>query len=306
MDSIALVANPTSGRGAAARVLPAAEARLRGLGHSVEVLLSESAAHATELAASASARHPLVAAVGGDGMVAFVANGVLGSAAAFGIIPTGTGNDFARALGYAHRDPLAACAVLSAGVTRKVDVGRIEGGRAFLCVAGAGFDSEVNRAANRIKWLRGTPVYVAAVFRTLAAFRPARFTVTLDGRPEMFEGMFVAAGNARSYGGGMRIAPDADLGDGMLDVVMIGKMGRLELFGQFPKLFKGTHVNHKAVTVRRARRVTIEADRPFWLYADGEEVGSLPATLSIEPEALVVVGPTGGRQGPGSAASNQG
>jgi YegS/Rv2252/BmrU family lipid kinase len=289
LGSIALVANPTSGRGAAARVLPSAISRLQSLGHSVEVLTSTSANHATELAAAASVRHPVVAAVGGDGMVAFVANGVLGTSAAFGIVPTGTGNDFARALGYDHRDPLAACAVLSAGVTRMVDVGRIEGGRAFLCVAGGGFDSEANRAANRIKWLRGTPVYVAAVLRTLASFRPAQFTVTLDGSPISFEGMFVDAGNAQSYGGGMRIAPDADLSDGLLDVVMIGKLGRLQLFGQFPKLFKGTHINHAAVKVRRARRVTIEADRPFFLYADGEEVGPLPATLSIEPSALKVI-----------------
>lgn len=289
--SVGLVVNPSSGRGKAARILPEVRARLAGMGCDVEVLESRSAEHASELAADAASRHEVVAAVGGDGMVAFVAQGVIGSRAALGIVPSGTGNDLAANLGYARRKPLEACAVLARGSRRSIDIGRIEGGRAFLCVAGGGFDSECNREANRIRYLRGTAVYLIAVLRTLKRFRPARFDVTLDGERRSFAGMFVAVGNASSYGGGMRITPDARLDDGVFDVCMVGEMGRATLLAQLPRLFTGGHIRHPAVDVARARRVRIEADRPFALYADGEEIGPLPATLALEPSALAVVAP---------------
>ncbi|MCA1832683.1 MAG: sphingosine kinase, partial [Actinobacteria bacterium] len=157
---LALICNPTSGRGKTARLRPQIEARLAELGCSIEVLESRSAAHATELAAAASVGHEAVVAFGGDGMVHLVANGMIGSSAVFGIIPSGSGNDFAVALGYPRKDPLHACDVVANGSIRNVDVGRMDGGRVFVCVAGAGFDSETNRAANEIRWARGTAVYV--------------------------------------------------------------------------------------------------------------------------------------------------
>lgn len=289
--SVGLVVNPSSGRGKAARILPEVRTRLTGMGCHVEVLESRSAEHASELGAAAASRHEVVAAVGGDGMVAFVAQGVIGSPAALGIVPAGTGNDLAANLGYARRKPLEACVVLARGRRRSIDVGRIEGGRAFLCVAGGGFDSEVNREANNIRYLRGTAVYLIAVLRTLRRFRPARFDVSLDDERRSFNGMFVAVGNASSYGGGMRIAPAARLDDGVFDVCMVGEMGRATLLAQLPRLFTGGHVRHPAVEVARTRRVRIEADRPFALYADGEEIGPLPATLTLEPSALDVVAP---------------
>ncbi|MGH2786199.1 MAG: diacylglycerol/lipid kinase family protein [Actinomycetota bacterium] len=289
--SVGLVVNPTSGRGKAARILPELHARLVSMRCDVEVLTSSSAGHASELAAGAAGRHEVVAAVGGDGMVACVAQGVIGSAAALGIVPSGTGNDFAANLGYARRKPLEACAVIAHGRRRRVDVGRIEGGRAFLCVAGGGFDSEVNRESNRIKHLRGTAVYLVAVFRTLRLFTPARFTIGLDGEERSFDGMFVAIGNASSYGGGMRITPDAKLDDGVFDVCLVKRMGKLTLLSQLPRLFTGGHVRHPAVEIARAARVTLAADRPFMLYADGEEAGPLPVTLTVEPAALDVVAP---------------
>lgn len=288
---LALVVNPASGRGRAGRLAAAVAERLRAAGASVEVLASRSAEHATALARDAAARHEAVAAMGGDGMVAFVANGILGTGAALGIVPTGTGNDFAVTLGYPRRRPLEACAALAGDRTRVVDVGRIEGGRAFLCVAGGGFDSEVNREANRIRWARGTLVYVVAVFKTLRRFRPSAFRVTLDGERVDFEGMFVAVGNARSYGGGMKITPQAEPDDGLFDVCLVKAMSRPALLAQLPRLFRGRHVLHPAVEIRRAREVRIESDRDFRLYADGEEVGPLPATLRVEPGVLPVLVP---------------
>lgn len=289
--SVGLIVNPTSGRGKAGRIVAEARARLVSMGCDVEVSASDSAMHASELAAAASGRHEVVAAVGGDGMVAYVAQGVIGTPAALGIVPSGTGNDFAANLGYARRKPLDACAVIARGARRRVDVGRIEGGRAFLCVAGGGFDGEVNREANSIKHLRGTAVYLIATLRTLRRFTPARFTVTLDGEERSFDGMFVAVGNAASYGGGMRITPDAKPDDGLFDVCLVGAMGKGSLVSQLPRLFTGGHVRHPAVQILRARRVSLAADRPFTLYADGEDAGPLPATLTLEPAALDVVAP---------------
>ena len=257
----------------------------------METLVSKSAAHAVELAAGAASRHEVVVACGGDGLVAFVANGVIGTGASLGIVPLGSGNDFAVHVGYPRHDPVAACAIVAGGTARAVDVGRIEGGRAFLCVAGAGFDSETNEAANRIRWARGTAVYVAAVLQTLARFRPAEFTLRIDGTEERFPGMFVAVGNARSYGGGMLITPDARLDDGLFDVCMVRALSRPALLGQFPRIFRGTHIHHPAVRIVRGSDVTLDADRPFTLYADGEPAGHLPVRLSVEPGALVVVGP---------------
>lgn len=288
---LALVLNPTSGRGKAGRLRPSVEERLRALGCTVETLVSRSASHATALGSEAASRHEAVVAMGGDGMVAMVANGVLGTEAAFGIVPSGSGNDFAVHAGYPRRDPLGACSVIASGALRQVDVGRIAGGRAFLCVAGAGFDSETNRAANAITWARGTTVYVAAVLRTLARFRPAGFTIRLDGSERAFEGMFVAVGNARSYGGGMLIVPGAELDDGLFDVCAVKRMTRWTMLRLFPALFKGTHVSHRAVEIARARSVEIVADRPFTLYADGEEIGPLPMTLTVEPRALRLIVP---------------
>ena len=143
--SVGLVVNPTSGRGKAGRLLPEIRARLISMGCEAEVYTSASAAHASELAAEASRRHEVVAAVGGDGMVAFVAQGVMGTAAALGIVPAGTGNDLAANLGHTRGKPLEACAVLARGTRRRIDVGRIEGGRVFLCVAGGGEDQQGNQ-----------------------------------------------------------------------------------------------------------------------------------------------------------------
>jgi diacylglycerol kinase (ATP) len=287
----AIIANPASGRGRVARIMPRLLERLRDAGVDAEMFSSTSAAHAVELAAAAAERHRIVVAAGGDGMVHLVANGVAGTKAALGIIPCGTGNDFAANLGYPRRDPLAAVPKIAIGATRRVDVAQIEGGPLYVCVAGAGFDSEVNRLANRIRFLRGTPVYVTATLRTLARFTPAEFTISLDDQTIETVGMFVAVGNATSYGGGMQITPRASLDDGLLDVTLVGAMSRPALLGQFPKLFKGTHVNHPAVRTARARQIRLSAAREFWLYADGEEISPLPATITVRPAGLEVVSP---------------
>jgi diacylglycerol kinase (ATP) len=296
---LTVVVNPTSGRGRAARFLPQVRERLRALGGTVEVVISEDTDHAAKLSRQAAeAGSAIVVAMGGDGMVGAVGAGLIGTDAALGIVPTGTGNDFAVALGYRRRRPLDGVDVLADPLVRRIDAGRIRwdgGERPFLNVAGAGFDSEVNETANRMRSrLQGTAKYVAAVMRTLPGFRAGRFVIEGEGERRVLEGMIVAVGNGVSYGGGMKITPGASFTDGMFDVTVIGAMAKPRFVWNFPRVFRGTHVRHPKVHTFRGSRFEISADRPFEVYADGERVGPLPATFEILPQALRVVVPRTG------------
>ena len=206
-----------------------------------------------------------------------------------GVIPGGRGNDFARVVGI-PTDARAAVELLAAGRTRAVDVGEVNG-RRFLCIASCGFDSDANRIANQARFVKGNLVYAYAALRALAAWRPARFELVLDGQRQVHTGYSVAAANSKAYGGGMFLAPDAELDDGKLDVVCVGRVGKLRYLANLPKVFKGRHVDNEEVTVQRARVVEIDADRPFAVYADGEHLADLPATIRVLPRALNVIVP---------------
>ena len=163
-------------------------------------------------------------------------------------------------------------------------------GRAYLNVAGAGFDSEVNRVANqRLGWAGNRPRYVGAVLAELVVGRVATFELALDGRPTRLRGWLVAVANGPSYGGGMKVAPNASLDDGLLDVVVIHEIGKLEFLRTFPKVFSGRHLEHPAVAVHRAARVDLDADRTLAVYADGEPAGTLPATFEVRRAAITVL-----------------
>lgn len=225
----------------------------------------------------------------GDGLIGQVGGAVAEAGGILGVLPGGRGNDFARGLGIpAEID--AAADVIAAGNLREIDVGEVNG-RRFLCIASCGFDSDANRIANEAKRVRGQAVYLYAALRALWEWKPARFTVTLDGEAEEFSGYSVAAANGPAYGGGMFIAPDADPADGLLDVVWTGSVSKLRFLANLPKVFKGAHVDNPEVTVRRASEVLIEADRPFAVYADGDHLADLPATVRVLPRALRVLAP---------------
>jgi YegS/Rv2252/BmrU family lipid kinase len=207
-----------------------------------------------------------------------------------GLIPAGRGNDLARVLGI-PTDVDAACEVLRVGVTREIDVGVVNG-RRFLGIAGCGFDSDANRIANDARLVRGRLVYAYAALRALAGWRQATFTLTLDGERSELRGYGVVAANNRAYGGGMFAAPDAQLDDGLLDVVTLKEVSKLRFLTRLlPKVFDGSHVELPEVDVRRAAELRIEADRPFAVYADGDPLAELPATVSLLPRALRVLVP---------------
>jgi YegS/Rv2252/BmrU family lipid kinase len=285
----ALLVNPSAGGGRARELLPEVERALtaRGLGH--RVVLTESLEHARDAALAAVSGGETPVVMSGDGLIGQIGGALAGAEATLGVIPGGRGNDLARVLGI-PAEPEEAVAVLAAGDVRTIDVGEVNGER-YLCVASCGFDSDANRIANEAKLIKGRLVYAYAALRAMAAWRPARFTITLDGERREFRGYSVAAANSKAFGGGMFIAPDALLDDGALDVVYITQVGRLRYLRGLPKVFDGSHVKNDEVVVLRGRELTIEADRPFAVYADGEHISDLPARLRVLPGALGVIAP---------------
>ena len=213
----------------------------------------------------------------GDGLIGQIGGALAGGEVPMGVIPGGRGNDLARVLGIPTEIP-GAVELLAAGSTRAIDVGEVNG-RRFLGIASCGFDSDANRIANQARLVKGNLVYLYAALRALAAWKPARFEVVLDGDPREFTGYSVAAANNKAFGGGMFIAPDAELDDGKLDVVWVGQVAKLRFLANLPKVFKGRHVDNDEVTVLRAAEVKISADRPFAVYADGDHLADLPATI---------------------------
>jgi YegS/Rv2252/BmrU family lipid kinase len=287
---LTLIVNPAAGGGRAARLLPAIRAALttRGLEHHVEP--TRSLEHARELAAAAAAAGEMAVAMGGDGLVGAVAGGLRAERGMLGVLPAGRGNDFARVLGI-PRDPVAACAILADGAPRDLDLGGA-GERTFVGIASCGFDSEANRIANQARLVRGNLVYAYGAARALMAWRPATFEVRLDGgAPRTFLGYSVAAANSAAFGGGMYLAPQAALDDGLLDVVSIADSPRLRYLRLLPTVFKGEHVHQPVVRIERARELEIAADRPFALYADGDPIAELPVTVRVHPAAVRVMAP---------------
>jgi YegS/Rv2252/BmrU family lipid kinase len=285
---LALIMNPSAAGGRALRLLPGVKEELSSLGLPHRIVETRDISHASDLAREASAAGEIVVAMGGDGLVGALA-GAIGREGTLGVIPAGRGNDFARELAI-PRDARAACGVLAVGTVRELDLGEANG-RPFACIASVGFDSEANRVANEARLIRGNLVYLYAALRALAAWRPTRFTVTLDGAEQSFGGYTVVAANSRFYGGGMRVAPAAKLTDGLLDVVFVGDSSKLRFLANLPKVFSGKHVAIDGIETHRAREVQIRADRPFDVYADGDVLTELPVTVRVIPGAVRVITP---------------
>jgi diacylglycerol kinase (ATP) len=229
--------------------------------------------------------------VGGDGLVNIALQVVAGTDVPLGVVPAGTGNDIARALGLSLADPVAAVDLVVRGATRAVDLGRANG-RWFAGVLGSGFDSMVNERANRMSWPSGRSRYNLAILAELRTFRPVLYELVLDGETWTTEAMLVAVGNGPSYGGGMRVCPGARLDDGLLDITVLGPISKPEFLRVFPTVYKGTHVRHPAVTVRRARQVSLTSSG-VTAYADGERVSVLPVTCDAVPDGMHVFAPHG-------------
>jgi YegS/Rv2252/BmrU family lipid kinase len=284
-----LLVNPASGGGRSKSMLPRVEDELDKRRVPFRVERTRSAQHAVDEALRAADLDEIPAVMSGDGLIGIVGGALAGTDVPLGIVPGGRGNDLARVLDIPD-DPAGAVSVLASRHERRIDVGEANG-RRFLGIASAGFDSDCQDIANRTKFVRGRWVYAYSALRALAAWKPARFTLRIGEENLRFTGWSVAAANSSTFGGGMRLAPDASIEDGEFDVVMIGESGKLSYISNLPKVFKGTHVENEEVRIVRARSLELSASRPFALYADGEHITDLPASLRVIPKALSVLAP---------------
>jgi YegS/Rv2252/BmrU family lipid kinase len=286
---LALLVNPASANGRGLKLLPRIEAGLDARRIPFRVERTRGLEDGVERALGAAEAGEVPVVLGGDGLVGAIGGALAGSETPLGILPGGRGNDLARVLGIPG-EPDEAVAVLAAGKTRRIDVGEVNGKR-YVGIASTGFDAVANRLANETRWLRGNLVYAYAGIRILLGWQPARFTIRVGEERSRFTGYSISVANSSTFGGGMLIAPDADLADGEFDVVTIGEVSKLTYLANLPKVFKGTHVDLDEVRVFRVARLELSASRPFPVYADGEHLTDLPARLRVLPQALSVIVP---------------
>jgi diacylglycerol kinase (ATP) len=258
----------------------------------VDVHVTATLEGGVEAARTAFVRGDGVLACGGDGTVRAIAALAADVGGLLAIAPLGSGNDFARALGYDHRRPVAALDALDDGHDVAVDLGRVStaDGRTewFTTVAHSGLDAEVNRWANNVTWTSGTALYTVAALRTMATYRPTVMKVVADGTSWEGTAWLVAVGNTHCYGGGMSIVPTAQINDGRLDVVIIGDISRAQLVKFFPQMLRGGHLRIEGVHRLAGASVEIDGPAEQEVYASGERMGTVPANIEAVPATLRV------------------
>ncbi|WP_148573195.1 diacylglycerol/lipid kinase family protein [Nocardioides caldifontis] len=288
MTSYRFLVNPTAGSGSAAGLVDQVAARLRAAGATVAVETSLSPEHSKASVAEAVAAGQVVVAAGGDGMLASVAGSVVDARGVLGVVPGGRGNDFARMLGLPSEPPAIAQRLLEARST-PVDVIGVDDGHVVLGSMYAGVDSLASEIVDASRRLPSAVQYPYAAVRSLLTYKPGRFTVTVDGSTTEHDAYTVVVANSAYYGKGMRIAPAADVRDGLLDVVVLPAGSRFGMVRRLPKVYDGSHVDLPGVVVLRGRSVTVAAEHEVVAYGDGERLGPLPRTATVRPGALQVL-----------------
>jgi len=298
---VVVAINPSASFGATRAVGPAVVQTLRAMGHDVTSLQEPDYESLLATARAAVKTKPDgFIVVGGDGMVNLGANLVAGTKVPLGIVPSGTGNDMARSLGLPHDNTEAAVVALADALQhppRIIDAARVsytddETGepaeRWFACALSAGFDSTANERANLMHHPKGASRYLIALAIELVKLKPYHYTLTLDGTEQTLDANLVSIGNGVSIGGGMKITPDAKLDDGLLDVLIVRPLSRINFVRIFPSVFKGEHVKHPQVSIQRAKHVRIEGEGVV-IYGDGERIGRAPVDVQLVPGALRVL-----------------
>jgi diacylglycerol kinase (ATP) len=289
MASYTALVNPVSGGGRAATAWDPVGARLRTADADVDMQFTRGRDHAVEAAAAACAAGRVVIAVGGDGLVRDVAEGVVRAGGVMGVVPAGRGNDLARRL----RLPSGAGALAALLLTahpRVLDVIDLDG----TVVVGnvyCGIDAVATGLINRTRWLPGSLVYRLAPVRAVLTWQPPLYTLTIDGETRQVRAHTIVVGNSGAYGHGLQIVPSAEPDDGRLDVLVVGAGPRRAIAAFMREARSGTHVHRPEVEVVPAREVTIAADRPVPVCGDGEQFGTVPATARIRPSALRILAP---------------
>ncbi|MHB0975618.1 MAG: diacylglycerol/lipid kinase family protein [Candidatus Aquicultorales bacterium] len=285
-----VIVNPISGGGRGLKALPDVTAVLDQTGVEYEIAETERRGHGFELAKSAAGRgFSRILCVGGDGLVNEVLNGVVGTDAEVALVKAGGCNDFGSVIGI-PADPGRAAKLAVEGQAVAIDVGEVNG-RYFFEISGVGFDSLVTERSLATPWLRGRSVYIYSIVRTLFGFKPALFTIETPETTVRTRAMMVAVGNGPSYGGGMKVTTGARHDDGLFHVCVVGAVSIPHFLLVFPRVFNGSHVKSRAVSLFKAAALKVEADREMPVFADGEYVGVLPAVFKVHPRAVPVVAP---------------
>ncbi len=295
MPKTVVIRNEKSGRSRLAQTWPQIRSDLTSRIGNFDYWPTTHPGHATELAISAVTQgYERVIAVGGDGTITQTANGIIDHDIIFGIIPSGTGNDLCRTLGFGASTEKAIDAI-QVGKTLQMDIGHWHTDQSegyFLNIAGMGFDAAVADRINQgFRSLRGTAAYLAAVVTTLVRYKPTELRITIDGEILEEDIMLTAIANARSYGGGMKVAPTASVSDGLLDVILVKKLPKHDFLRSFPRVFKGSHLGHPAVDHYRARSVRLEPRRDSPFLIDGELTPCRWVEIEVVPAALKIIVP---------------
>jgi len=296
-----VIVNPAAGAGKTARLWPRIKDMFRGQGLRFEHDITEAPGHAIELAREAAANgYNMVVSVGGDGTINEIVNGLYASGnigdALLGIVSTGTGSDYIRTIGVPRRYE-DACRNFLQPKKLMVDLGIVQYSsngnkeeRLFVNFAGMGFDAEiVRRTTQQYKALGSLPSYLLGLLTTLVSYRNRDITLVIDGEAVDTRVCTVVMNNGRYGGGGMFTAPDASINDGYLDVMIVGDLSKPDLLRSLPRIYKGTHLTHPKVTMKKAKEIEVRSKQPMQLQADGELLGQVPARFSILPSALKVV-----------------
>jgi YegS/Rv2252/BmrU family lipid kinase len=294
-NGLTVILNPNAGKGKGKLLLTRIEKLLKAEELVFDVLETTGPGHATELAREAVGRgSETIVAAGGDGTVREVVSGIAGTKAVLGIVPIGSGNDFCKTIGL-PRELEAACRVIRSGMVRRFDLGRV-GNTYFANAVGIGFDALVVIEANRIRWLKGLPLYVGSVFRAMLRFDCPHTTIELDDRKFERQILLAACANGQYYGGGFHVAPEAKADDGLLDVCVIDHVGRLKILQKLMYVIKGTHATQPEVKFYRSRKVVITSPDVLYVQADGDLLPEAdPHRVEVEllPGALSIITPAG-------------
>lgn len=282
----ALVINPVSGQGKGATIGTYVAGFLNSRKIDYEIIIGKNQIDQGDLLAKFINKYPDcegVIAVGGDGLLHLTLQKTVPAQIPLAMIPAGTGNDFVRTLGWSLTKIDEILDAVIHTKPQQIDLGLVDG-EWFGAILSTGFDSIVNERANAMSWPKGPKKYDVAIAFELPRFKPRHYEITLDDRTISTQAMLIAVANGRSYGGGMLVCPEAELADGLFDVMVLHPISKIEFLKVFPRVFKGTHISHPAVEIVRSKKVSITADAVA--YADGERVGQLPITAECISGAL--------------------
>lgn len=291
MRKYLFIVNPIAGKGKSMELIPKIKESFDRDEIDYDIRITEDRGHGEAIAKEAVDKgYTHIISVGGDGTAYEIINGIGSGNAILGILPSGTGNDFARMVKTPKDyDEILKCFKVSK--TKRIDVGKVNN-RYFLNYSSAGIDAEIVKETEGIKkYISGPSAYILGVFKTLIKYKNKEVEILIDGKKIRRNIELIAVGNGKYYGGGMKINPTADFEDGLLDICIVSKMNKLKFALLFSTVFKGKHTKFKEVEILRGKEVKIYGDDSLLLNADGDMIGNIPAEIEVQKESVEVIVP---------------